>query len=266
MFRKASAYKRFIGFFVVGFTLSGLGSTSHAAVFAMNGGTGFGGQIGSGSLDLTDNGTSLIGTFTKGAGFFSDALVIYFDTTTGGETSIGTSGDIGSDFYGRRAIANEFGSGVTFPATFDADFALVLAPREFNVGDQSQHLFSIPSSPNMSNLGFISTVGLTNIGDNDAASYSFSFALSDIGFDPFSGDSFDFVVTYLNPLDGGGNDATFRSDEGLGFVAGGNPGFGGLTFTTFATFTTSVAAPEPNTLGLVVIAAFMLRSIRRKKS
>src|SRR2546429_8828384 len=55
-----------------------------AADYSGNGKTGFGGPIGQGSLSLTDDGTTISGTVTKGAGSFDNALVLYVDSVPGG--------------------------------------------------------------------------------------------------------------------------------------------------------------------------------------
>ena len=57
-----------------------LAASAEATVYSGNGNTGFGGPIGTGSLTLTDDGTTVSGTITKGSGGFNDVLVIYIDT------------------------------------------------------------------------------------------------------------------------------------------------------------------------------------------
>jgi hypothetical protein len=46
-------------------------SPLQAASYSGNGNSSFGGVLGTGSLTLTDNGTTVSGTFTKGAGNFN---------------------------------------------------------------------------------------------------------------------------------------------------------------------------------------------------
>ena len=55
-----------------------------AATYSGNGKNGFGGPIGQGSLTLTDDGTTISGTLTRGGGNFNDALVLYVDSVPGG--------------------------------------------------------------------------------------------------------------------------------------------------------------------------------------
>src|SRR5256714_12827053 len=58
--------------------------SARAATYSGNGNSGFGGPIGQGSLTLTDDGTTVSGTLTRGAGNFNDALVLYVDSVPGG--------------------------------------------------------------------------------------------------------------------------------------------------------------------------------------
>ncbi|MCB1134390.1 MAG: hypothetical protein KDN05_24965 [Verrucomicrobiae bacterium] len=121
------------------------GTPLHAALTINgNGNSGFGGVVGNGSLSVTDDGTNLTFTFTRGTSSFNDTLVIYFDTTVGGATALPTSGEIGSPFVGRRAIVNEYGSGFTFSSGFGSDFAFALKAN----GSASNHLFTTPSGAN----------------------------------------------------------------------------------------------------------------------
>src|SRR5437879_3423405 len=83
--------------FVLGALALGLAASAHATVYSGNGSTGFGGPIGTGSLTLTDDGTTVSGTITKGSGGFNDVLVLYLDTGSGsgilGTTNFTDGGD-----------------------------------------------------------------------------------------------------------------------------------------------------------------------------
>ncbi|WP_035615519.1 hypothetical protein [Haloferula sp. BvORR071] len=233
-----------------------LAGSAHAALYLGNGQTGFGGPVGGGSLQITDDGTNLTFTFNRGSGGnFNDTLVFYFDTDPGGTTAYPSSGEVGSPFVGRRAIVNEFGSGITFGGGFASDFAFSLKAS----GSESNHLFTTPAGANANTLGFITTAAVTNFGNAAASSYSWSIALSSLGLNP--GDSFNFTTAYLNPNSGSGSDASFRSNEAFVFDYGAtNPGFNGATVTGFQTYTT---VPEPamailGSLGLILL-------LRRRK-
>src|ERR1035438_2584877 len=92
-----------------------------------NGATGFGGPVGTGSLDITDTATSMTLTLNRGAGTFNDDLVVYLATQPGGFNDNSTFGDNGDG--GRTAISgtnngNPSKSLVTFPGGFGADYAI----------------------------------------------------------------------------------------------------------------------------------------------
>src|SRR2546430_3999637 len=77
--------------------------SARAATYSGNGNSGFGGPIGQGSLTLTDDGTTVSGTLTRGAGNFNDALVLYVDSVPGGFSDTSGFNDGGDGL--RRAIS-----------------------------------------------------------------------------------------------------------------------------------------------------------------
>lgn len=235
---------------------AGLVASADAALYLGNGQTGFGGPVGGGSLQITDDGTNLFFTFTRGTGgSFNDTLVLYFDTNPGGATAYGASGEIGSPFVGRRAVVNEFGSGITFGGGFASDFAFALKAN----GSASNHLFTTPSGANANTIGFITTAAVTNFGNAAASSYSWTIAMSDLGVAP--GDTFNFVSTYLNPNGGSGSDASFRSNEAFVYDFGAaTPGFAGVTVNSSQSYT---ATPEPGVAFLGSLGVLLL--LRRRK-
>src|SRR4051812_39147009 len=91
--------------------------SSFAATYSGNGNAGFGGPIGTGSLTLTDDGTTLSGTITKGANGFNDALVIYIDSTAGGFADTSTFSDANDGL--RKAISGFDGGGNRSLLTFE---------------------------------------------------------------------------------------------------------------------------------------------------
>lgn len=246
-------------------TLVALPLSGHAATFVGNGSTGFGGVLGTGQLDITDNGSSLNFNFTKGSGAFSDFLVLYFDApnTSSGATILGTSGDIGAPFDGRRAIVNEFGSGISaMPSSFTASHAFALKSN----GSTSNHMFTIANnSTNADTLGFVNTYSVSNFGNTSASSYSWSIPFADLGLSQSvsANDTFKFFATYLNPNGGGGADASFRSNEALTGenMGGSNIGFSNYSFTQSFSYTVT---PEPSRtmLGLLGVVGLLLRRRR----
>ena len=230
-------------------------AATHAALYLGNGATGFGGPIGTGSLQITDDGTNLSFTLTRGSAALNDTFVIYFDSALGGATALPNSGEIGSPFVGRRAVVNEFGSDLTFGSGFSSDFAFALKVA----GSASNHLFTTPSGVNANSAVFITTAAVSNFGNASAASYNWTIPLASLDLTP--GEVLNFHTTYLNPNDGGGGDASFRSNEALvNIVAAGNPGFAGVTLSSPLTYTVT---PEP---GVAILGSlgFMLLLRRRK--
>lgn len=226
-------------------SISAAATLNAQQTYTGNGGTDFGGAIGGGSLTLQVSGSNLVGTITRGPGNFSDSLVIYFDTQSGGATSLPTSGEIGSPDYGRRSVVNEFGSGISsFPGAFAADYALVLSPNSSHPTDS---LYSVFQGANANTIAFVAGANLTNSGSTNASTYTFTIALSQIGIADPSAFSFDFVTTYLDPTGGTGADATFRSNEGLGNSPT-NTGFNNTGFTNVNTF---AVVPEPSSVALL---------------
>lgn len=191
--------------------------------YSGNSNSGFGGVVGDSTLEFSDNGTTVTGTFTKGAGDFNDAMVVYISTGSAGRTVIdGDVIDQGDDL--RRAIssAGEFASNITFPSGFQATHAIAI-----NVAFGG--LWNIPNTGIIGNneLEFVAGVGSPDaVG---SASFSFSFTWANIGLT--SSDHFEFVVTYLNAGNG------FLSDEGYGEgLPSGNPGGNNVTFTSFLNY------------------------------
>src|SRR5438046_1982690 len=156
-----------------------LGSAS-GALYSGNGSTSFGGAVGTGSLTLTDNGTTVSGTFTSGtggSGSFTDFLVIYIDSkssgfsTTSGFTDYGSllrKAVSGADGVNTRALA-DFASG------FSADYAIALRP--FKASDPGE-LFQLVNGGTYIDKG---SVNISPTGTGSSSSYTFSFNLSELG-------------------------------------------------------------------------------------
>lgn len=238
-------------FFAIGLATLSLGFSAAATTYSGNGNSGFGGPIGQGSLTLTDDGTTLFGTFNKGPNGFNDVLVIYLDTVTGGFANTGSFAD-GAD--GLRKSISGFDGGanrstLTFASGFNADYALALGPSSDNFGG----LWSLANG-GANSLGFVSSANLSPTGTPNSATYTFSVSLASIGLT--AGQSLGLFGTYIS-------NTGYRSDEGVLGTATGTQGYNNFTQTTFATYTTT-AVPEPSTmmLGLSGVATFFL--LRRR--
>jgi hypothetical protein len=227
-------------------------SVALADNYTGNGQSGFGGPVGLGSLNLTDDLTTITGTLTNGntGSGMNDGFVIYIDTVAGGasDTSGYTDTGGGADFL-RKAISGFDSvnrSTLTFPTGFAPDFAIALAPNgNANFGG----LWSL-SDP--TNFGFVDNVNLTPNNDPNATSYTFSFNFSELGLT--SGGTFNFVTTYLN------SNGAFRSNEAIGnhFTNEGAGNFGATAATATGINTyTGAAIPEPSTLTLLAGPALL---------
>ena len=211
-----------------------------ATTYLGNTKNGFGGAIGGGSLTLSDNGTTISGSFTKGSGGFDNALVIYIDSVAGGFSD--TSGFADAQDGLRKAISGFDGGGnrstLTLPTGFLADYAIALGPANENFGG----LWQLANGGNNS-LNFQASVNLSPTGTSSAASYSFSFDFSQIGLTGIAGDSFKLFGTYIS-------NSGFRSDEAIAGDDTGTQGWNPFTATSSAVY----VVPEPSTLSLLGLA------------
>lgn len=192
-------------------------------VFQGNGNTGFGGVIGNSTLTITDDGTNINFSLDAGAAL-TDVLVLYIDTGITGRNMIDANVEDNAD-GGRRAISNGDdqgnGSVVTFPAGFEAAFAITVEPT-------FSGLFQIPASGTVGDNG-LSFINANNLVDNGNNNYTFTTTYASLGLSPNG--SFNFVGVYLN-----GSNA-FTSDEGYGLTANnGNIAGDDFSFDTVLTF------------------------------
>jgi hypothetical protein len=231
-------------------TASSLAGQTASQTYSGNGNSGFGGAIGQGSLQIvnTPDGT-LDFTLTRGLGDLNDSFVIYIDSLAGGFSNTGTFTDQEDDL--RRAISNG-NETLSFTGGFAANYAI-----GGNIGFGG--LWFLASGGDGAH-NYIDSVGLAPTGNPAASSITFSTNVSQLGLTPNSGQSFSFVVAYVN-----GSNA-FSSDEAIGgTITGGNPGNADFTIDGFAIFTT---IPEPSTYAFifgvgVVGLIFLRRPLRR---
>ena len=136
-----------------------------------------------------------------------------------------------------------------FATAFQPDYAIALGPKSDNYGGLWQLVDGGPNS-----LISISSVNLTPTGD--AASYTFSFDVSQIGLSPNSGQSIRLLGTYIS-------NSGFRSDEALAGDVSGTQGWSPFAGTADAPYT---IVPEPSTGLLFGLAAFGAVLGRRRRS
>lgn len=226
-----------------------LGLCAQATNYSGNGNSGFGGPVGQGSLDLTDNGTTVSGTVNKGPNGFNDVLVIYIDSVAGGFAD--TSGFADGNDGLRKAISGFDGgsnrSQMNFMSGFLPDYAIALGPSSDSFGGLWQ-LFNGGGN----SLGYINTVNLNPTGNNLSPTYTFSFNLSDIGL--AAGQSFKLFGTYIS-------NSGYRSDEAVPGNDSGTQGWNTFSQTAYATYNT---IPEPATGALFGLAALLGLALRRR--
>ena len=232
----------------------GLGSllsfnSVRGAIYNGNGSTYFGGAVGTGSLQLTDNGTTLSGTFTRGTGglgSFSDILVIFIDSKPGGFSS--TSGFTDASSLLTKAISGVDGTGnrtiADFPTSgFLADYAIALRPASAAGSDQ---LFQLANAGSHTGLG---TVSLSPVGTTGSSTYNFSVNLTDLGMVAGQGGSFKFESSYVSS-------AGVHSLESFETFTGDSEPQNTVTFDSFHTYVTAV--PEPANAALAVFSGLAL--------
>lgn len=217
--------------------------------------SGFGDVLGAtSSIDVTTDLTGLV-TFTinQGPGDLNDAGVIYIDSISGGVTNTSALTDVADGGRGALSGRDTGGSDLGFAAGFGADYGI-------SVQNSFAGLFDIAT--NTANFGFVSSVGTSGF-DGTAATQTrvVQFNLSDIGLS--AGDSFDFVVSYLN----GGNG--YRSDEFIGVVDqsgfdldGTNVGQNAVNLAV-GDFVTVNSVPEPASLALIALGGVAMIGRRR---
>lgn len=220
--------------------------------------SGFGGAIGQGSLNLSDNGTTLSGTINRGSGGdFNDALVLYIDSVPGGFSTTSGFTDIADGL--RKAISG-FNGGVsrselTFAPGFTPDYAIALGPDNEGFGGLWQLV-------NGGSHTFIGTANLTPLNTNTAPLYTFSVPVSQFGLTPNSGQTFGLLGTYVS-------NTGFRSDEAIAAAAfGGLQGHNPFLHTGPVETYTIAPVPEPSTLalGLGGSIAVVAWSVRRRRT
>jgi hypothetical protein len=194
-----------------------------------NGNTGFGGPIGGGSLSITNDGTNINFTLTRGPGNMNDALVIYIDSKTGGVSSTSSLSDVADGL--RTATSGLNGTNrslLNFSSGFTADYAIALKPT---APENFAAIFDL-STP--SSFGYVGNANLNPINSATATSYTFSCTKTQLGI---SGTiAFRFVASCISLT-------AFRANEAIGFaISGGNPGNPStVSAATWATYNNGTA-------------------------
>ncbi len=233
--------------------VQGTGDNYAGSSSGING--GFGDVLGSTSSLFMDSdlaGNIFVG-HQSGGGGLNDVAVMYIDSISGGFAD--TTGFTDTADPLRSGISATDGANradITFASGFEADYALAWGAG--GGGDFA----GVWELVNSGSHNFQSAANFTT---NAGPEVEMNFALSDIGLS--TGDSFDYVVTYLNAS------SAFRSDEFHGVAAstvtGGNIGQNPVTLAN-GDFNTFQSVPEPSAMTLMAFglgAAMFARRLRK---
>lgn len=190
--------------------------------FPGNGRTGYGGAVGGGSLNISNDATTINFSFTKGPGDLNDALVLYVDSKSGGFTSTVGFQD---NADGLRTATSGYSSAtnksvLTFPAGFEPDYAIAV----------NQFFAAIFELANGGGGSFIyrGSGNLSPLNTNTAPVYTFSVPKSQLSIT--TGSSFKFLGSYISTT-------AFRSNELIGDAGpAASPDQTDYTATTFNTY------------------------------
>jgi len=217
-------------------------TSARAVNFPGNGSTGFGGNIGNGTLSVTDDGTNIYGTMTCGNGgsMGGNALVIYIDTGVGGGFSTTTNFNDQSD-VNHIVISgvDTGGSGrsvMTFTNGFAPQYAMSLVPfSPANFGG----IWQLANGGNGS-FTYKTSVSLSPV-NGSTGPYTFSFPATTIGLTNNTQASIRIFGTYISTT-------AYRSTEAIAGNDYGQFGQGPYTFlqTAYATYNFA-APPTPST-------------------
>jgi hypothetical protein len=200
--------------------LLGLLPHSHAANYAGNLNTGFGGPVGNGVLSVTDDRTNITVNLQRGSsGNLNDVLVIYIDTGTG--TATNTAGFTSTGGTEQKAISGFDGgnrSVLTFANGFKPSYAVAIK------GD----FMDVWSLANPANFSFLAGTGQ---GGSGSANFALTFNCGLLGLVTNVPTSIKIFGTYIS---GGG----YRSTEAIAgnLVTPFGQGYNPFTNTAYATY------------------------------
>jgi len=191
-----------------------------AVNFPGNGNAGFGNPIGSSTLAVTDDGTTITFVVTKGSSSMNDALVLYIDSKSGGFSSTAGFADAND---GLRSAISGFDGGtnrstLTFSGTFQPDFAIAIKPT---APENFGGLWALANG-GANSLTYITSANLSPTGTATSSTYTFTATKANLGITG-AGINFSFVASLISATG-------YRSDESIGIAqAAGNPGYADVT-------------------------------------
>jgi hypothetical protein len=216
-------------------------------------GNGLGGGIlGHGSLQMSNNTTTVRANFIKGAGSFTDSLVIYIDSVPGG---LSTTANLNNNANAMESAISGYKisrSVANFAPGFGADYAIVLG---INSGSGIYRIVENGSSPYIEQIHLLTTGPMDN---GSLPSYYFQFDWTDIGLTAANTNFFKFESTYITST----GSRMLDSFEGLT----GTGGFNTITFTNFDTYGVQPIPENTNAalaiFGGIVISVVVIQRVR----
>jgi hypothetical protein len=232
------------------------------AVYNGNGMATGGGAVAYGSLSLTDNGSTVFGTFNKGPSSFQLNLIIYIDSVSGGFTDTTHFSDSTDDLT--KAVSGfappSARAAAYFASGFTADYAIALGVNGPNRGS----LYHLVAGGDGS-MEFIKSVNLNPNNNLNFSTYTFSFNWTDIGLPKGPSNFFKFQSTY-DGIAGG----AYRELESFESLTG-TRGYNTVTFGNYSTYGVDpVPEMTPGALaifgGIFVGARLVMRGRGKKKA
>jgi len=155
-------------------------------------GNGLGAPVGNGSLQMSNSTSTINARFSKGAGTFTDNLVIYIDSVPGGITTTellsnkANAMEIAISGYNTsRSVAN-------FAPGFGADYAIVLG-----IGNAYPWLYRIVENAGAPYIEQVRWLPHSAMDNGSFSSYDFAFNWTEIGLTAGATNFFKFESTYI---------------------------------------------------------------------
>jgi hypothetical protein len=218
-------------------------------------GNGLGlGVIGNGTLQMSNNTTTVRANLIKGPGTFVDSLVIFVDSVPGGLT---TTAQLNNKANAMEIAISGYKisrSVATFAPGFGADYAIVLG---INSGSAIYRILDNSGSPYIEQVRPMTTGPMDN---GSLPSYYFQFDWTDIGLPVANTNFFKFESTYITANG-------YRNLDSFEGVTGKN-GYDFITFTNYDTYGVEPIPENTNAalavFGGIVVSASLLHRIRRR--
>ena len=205
------------------------GAAAHAANYAGNLDTGFGGAVGNGVLSVSDDGTNITFNLERGiSGNLDNALVIYIDTGAPGFASTTNFNDNADG--GRGSISGYGGTGQQSVLTFTNGFRPSYA---ISIQNSFAGVFKLANG-GANSLTYITGTGQS--GANNSANYGLTFGVTNLGMTPLVSTNIRIFGTFIS---GSG----YRSTEAIAGNDAGVQGWNPFSQTSYGTYFFDTVVP-----------------------